>query len=103
MKLTIRRGGGFAGIVTQTELDTQALPKPAAEKFAGEVARANLAGQDETPPGRRWPDAQLYEISLEESAESVSVFYTDENLPEEIRQLVEWVDGRPERVESIEH
>lgn len=102
MKLTIRRGGGFAGITTQTELDAQALPTPAAEAFAGEVARANLQVQPESPPARSWPDAQLYEISLEETEAPVSVHYTDENLPENVRQLVAWVDGRPERVESIE-
>lgn len=104
MKLTIRRGGGLAGVVAQTELDAQTLPKPAAEAFAGEVARAKLDAQPTSapPPASRWPDAQLYEISLEQAGQPVSVYYTDETLPEPVRELVAWVDGRPERVESIE-
>ncbi|MHA7270927.1 protealysin inhibitor emfourin [Arthrobacter sp. HLT1-20] len=102
MKLTIRRGGGLAGMVTRTELDGQALPKTAAEDFAGVVARANLALQPATPPARNWPDALLYDISLEQTGPPVSVHYTDETLPETVRQLLAWVDGRPERVESIE-
>lgn len=101
MKLTIRRGGGLAGVVSQTELDAETLPHTAAEAFAGAVARANLAGQPVPAPARDWPDAQLYEISLEGNEAPVSVFYTDENLPETVRTLMAWVDGRPERVESI--
>ncbi|MFQ4147723.1 protealysin inhibitor emfourin [Arthrobacter sp. LAPM80] len=102
MKLTIRRGGGIAGMVTQTELDAQTLPEPAARDFAGAVARAHLALQAAEPPARNWPDALLYDIALEETGAPVSVHYTDATLPEDVRLLVAWVDGRPERVESIE-
>lgn len=106
MKLTIRRGGGLAGMVTQTELDAQALPKPAAQDFAGAVARAHLATPlavpPAAPPASNWPDALLYDISLQETGPPVSVRYTDETLPESVRKLVAWVDGRPERVESID-
>lgn len=102
MKLTIRRGGGLAGMVAQTELDDRSLPKTDAEAFAGEVARANLHEQPEPPAARPWPDAQLYEILLEAAGPPISLHYTDETLPESVRLLVAWVDGRPERVESIE-
>lgn len=102
MKLTIRRGGGIAGIVAQTELDAQVLPEPAAQAFAGEIARANLHDQIAEPPAKQWPDGQLYEISLKEAGPPVTCFYTDESLPENVRLLLAWVDGRPERIESIE-
>ncbi len=102
MKLTIRRGGGIAGIVAQTELDAQVLPEPAAQAFAGEIARANLHDQVAEPPATQWPDGQLYEISLKEAGPPVTCFYTDESLPENVRLLLAWVDGRPERIESIE-
>ena len=68
----------------------------------GKWRARTLREQPESPPGRSWPDAQLYEISLEETEATVNVFYTDENLPENVRQLMAWVDGRPERIESIE-
>ncbi|WP_287929683.1 protealysin inhibitor emfourin [Arthrobacter sp.] len=102
MKLTIRRGGGLAGMVAQTELDASSLPKPDAETFAWEIDRAGLREQPVPPPSSRWPDAQLYEISLEEAGPPVSVHYTDANLPEGVRLLLAWVDQRPERVESLE-
>ena len=102
MKVTIVRGGGIAGIVARTELDAGRLPKAAAKTLADELARANLAALPEPPAARQWPDAQLYEISVENAEESVKARFTDEALPENVRLLMAWVDSRPERVDSIE-
>ena len=102
MKLTIRRGGGIAGIVARTELDQNALPKTEADTFAGEVARARIREQHDLPAATPWPDSQLYEISLEGSGPPVNVHFTDETLPEDVSRLLAWVDARPERIESIE-
>ncbi len=102
MRLIILRGGGLAGIVARTELDAQALPKSEAKTFASEIARANLDEQLPPPPVSPAPDSQLYEINLERTRSSISVRYTEQSLPEEVRLLVAWVDSRPERVESIE-
>lgn len=105
MKLTVLRGGGIAGIVARTELDAGALPPPDADAFAGAVARAGLPDlqepQEQAPPTAR-PDAQLYEICLEGAGQSAFLRCTEESLPENVRQLLAWVDSRPERVESIE-
>ncbi|MDJ0355277.1 protealysin inhibitor emfourin [Paenarthrobacter sp. PH39-S1] len=102
MKLTVRRGGGIAGITARTELDADALPPAAAEAFAGEISHAGMRELNDPPTTRQRPDSQLYEISLEEAGQPFSVHYTDESLPEDVRRLLAWVDGRPERVESIE-
>ncbi len=102
MKLIIIRAGGIAGITARTELDAQALPKPAAKAFAGEVARANLDEPCPPPPEHPRPDTQLYEINLERSGPTITARYTDDSMPEHVRLLVAWVDGRPEKVESIE-
>ncbi len=102
MKLTVRRGGGIAGIVARTELDADALPSPDAETFTAEVNRAGMRERPDPPASSRRPDSQLYEISLEETAQPFSLHYTDESLPEDVRRLLAWVDGRPERIESIE-
>jgi hypothetical protein len=102
VNLTIRRGGGIAGILARTDLDTNNLPLPDAETFAAKMDRSGLRDQEEPPaPGRR-PDAQLYEIGWKESGRQYSRRYSEESLPEGVRQLLAWVDGRPERVESIE-
>ncbi|WP_449372050.1 protealysin inhibitor emfourin [Arthrobacter psychrolactophilus] len=102
MRVTILRGGGLPGIVARTELDAAALPKSAARAFASEVARANLGECPAPPTANPWPDAQLYELRVEESGPTINVRYTEQSLPERVRLLVAWVDGRPERVESIE-
>ena len=102
MKLTIIRAGGIAGIVARTELDAQALPEPAAKVFAGEVARADLGSLPDPADARRWPDSQLYEISVEGTESYFKFRCTDDSMPENVRLLVAWVDSRPERVESIE-
>jgi hypothetical protein len=102
MRLIILRGGGLAGIVARTELDTHALPKSEAKAFVSEVARANLDDQPPPAPASPRPDSQLYEINLERTGLTITVRYTEQSLPEEVRLLVAWVDARPERVESIE-
>ncbi|BCW71005.1 protealysin inhibitor emfourin [Arthrobacter sp. NicSoilB8] len=102
MKLTIRRGGGIAGIVARTELDASDLPPPDAEMFAAHMNRSGLREPGEPPAAVRRPDDQLYEVSWEESGRQDSRRYSEASLPEGVRQLLAWVDGRPERVESIE-
>ncbi|AXJ10926.1 protealysin inhibitor emfourin [Arthrobacter sp. PM3] len=102
MKLTIRRGGGIAGIVARTELDTSDLPPPAAETFAAYMDQSGLRAPGEPPAAERRPDDQLYDLSWEESGHTGSRRFSESNLPEGVRQLVAWVDGRPERTESIE-
>ena len=102
VKVTIVRGGGIAGIVARTELDAGRLPKAAAKTVADELARASLRYLPEPAAARKLPDAQLYEISVENAEESVRARFTDEALPENVRLLMAWVDSRPERVDSIE-
>lgn len=102
MKLTIRRGGGIAGLVARTELDASDLPPPAAEMFAAHMDRSGLRTSGEPPAAVRRPDDQLYDLSWEEAGHTGSRRFSESNLPEGVRQLLAWVDGRPERIESIE-
>jgi len=102
VKVVIVRGGGLAGLTARTELDSGALPKSAAKTLAGELARAELDDVPEPAATRRWPDSQLYEISVESHERSFTVHFTDESLPENVRLFMAWIDSRPEKVESIE-
>lgn len=102
MNLTIRRGGGIAGILARTELNTGDLPLPDAETFAAHMDRSGLREPAEPPAAGLRPDAQLYEISWEESGRQYSRRYSEDSLPEGVRQLLAWVDGRSERTESLE-
>lgn len=102
MKLTVRRGGGIAGIVARTELETAALPQQDADEFAAKIDESGLNELEEPQPTRRMPDAQLYDITWEQAGKQRSLHFTEESLPEGVRDLLGWVDGRTERVESVE-
>ncbi|TDW29985.1 protealysin inhibitor emfourin [Cryobacterium psychrophilum] len=102
MKLCVRRGGGFAGMVARTDLDSAVLPPADATTLAAEIDRAGLRNLTEPRANRTWPDAQLYDISLVDGKREYHYRCTDATIPEGVRELLAWVDERPERVESIE-
>jgi hypothetical protein len=103
VKVTIVRGGGVAGFVTRTELNTDALSRQDAEALAHEVAKAGIQDLREPPAmGSRHPDSLLYEIVLEDDGDRRTLRFSEETLPEEVRSLVAWIDSRPERTDSVE-
>ncbi|KGJ72219.1 hypothetical protein GY21_16815 [Cryobacterium roopkundense] len=102
MRLSVRRGGGFAGIVARTDLDADTLSQADAAALAAEVDRAGLRSLTDPPGGRTWPDSLLYDISLTDDSLEFHYHCSEESLPEGVRTLLAWVDARPERVESIE-
>lgn len=89
-------------MVARTELDAQALAEPVAQDFLARVERAELGEAPAPPPARRWPDAQSYQLCVEKAGAAVNCRYTEENLPENVRLLLAWVDQRPERIQSVE-
>jgi len=100
MKVTIVRGGGVGGMTTRTQLESDALPAADAQTLSSHVQGAAL--QTGAAPGTRSPDALLYEISVNDAGNDVTQRFTEDTLPEGVRQLVQWVDSRPERTDSIE-
>jgi hypothetical protein len=103
VKVTIVRGGGIGGISTRTELDDDGLPDDDARRmFADVFGRAKSRARSPEPPGRPAPDQTLYEVQLDDGDDEVKARFDDQNLPEEVRHLVEWVDARPERRHRIE-
>jgi hypothetical protein len=100
MKVSIVRGGGVGGMATRTLLDSEALPAADAATLSTHVQGAEL-GQAPAP-ATRIPDDQSYEISVDDGGNQVAQRYTDSNLPDGARRLVEWVDSRPERSFSLE-
>jgi len=106
MKLEIVRAGGLAGVATRTELDADALDAEAAASFAGRVRESGLLARPPQPPERgaapRHPDELLYELTAQEQGHAHTQRYAEAELPEDVRELIAWVDGRPERSEAIE-
>ncbi|KFF58954.1 hypothetical protein JF66_14745 [Cryobacterium sp. MLB-32] len=102
MRLSVRRGGGFAGMVTRTDLDAESLTPTDAAALAAEVDRAALRTLSDPTGTRTWPDSLLYDISLTDDSQEFRYHCNEESLPEGVRQLLAWVDARPERIDSIE-
>jgi len=101
VRVTIIRGGGLAGIATRTELDDADLSGDDARAFADVVERAKPHVREPVPKGHPAPDQTLYDVRLDDGDEAQGRF-DDETLPEEVRQLVAWVDSRPERKHRID-
>jgi hypothetical protein len=102
MKVTIVRGGGIGGMTTRTTLESGTLPAAEAQALTSRVRGAAL--HEERPPesSPRTPDDLLYEIAVDDAGHQVAQRFTDAAMPDEVRRLVEWVDARPERADSIE-
>ena len=87
-------------MATRTLLDSDALPAADVQALSAHVQAAAL--QAGGAPAPATPDEQQYEISVDDGGNQVTQRYTDSTLPEGARQLVEWVDSRPERSFSLE-
>jgi hypothetical protein len=102
MKLSIKRGGGLAGITTRTELESAALPPADARALDEKVSESGLMSMPpEPPPSPSHPDEQLYEVSVDREGGSHTVRLPEGALPDEVRSLIEWADSRPERQQRI--
>jgi Emfourin len=102
MKVTVVRGGGIAGMTTRTQLDSDALPQTEARTLSSYVQNAALE-EAKTPPSKSGgPDELLYEVSVDDAGAQVTQRFTEANLPDDVRRLVQWIDARPERSHRIE-
>lgn len=90
----------MAGFVTRTGLDSDALPADAAQALA-EIAERALAAPA-APAGERLPDELLYTIEIGDGDRTRSLRFSEQTLPEEMRELIAWVDSRPERADTVE-
>jgi hypothetical protein len=95
MKISVVRGGGLAGVARQTTLDDADLPPDAAAELREKAAAARGVEPIASAPPPT-PGETLYEVTLSDGEERTARF-RDMNLPDPVRQLVEWVDGRPEQ------
>jgi len=88
-------------MATRTLLDSDALPAADAQTLSSHVQAADLPAAGAPAPAPQ-PDELHYEISVDDAGHQVTQRYTDATLPEGVRQLVAWVDNRPERSFTLE-
>jgi hypothetical protein len=101
MRLEIVRGGGLAGLVSRTELDSADLPEADARRLADLCRAAELEPLD-TPPAAGAADTLLYEVTLEDAGGGRRTGrFTDATLPPSTQELLSFVDERPERTTRV--
>jgi hypothetical protein len=101
MKVSVLRGGGIGGMLTRTEVGTDALPRGDAEALERCVHEAGLT-KAEGGSGPAHPDELSYEITVEEGGRRRTTRVSENEMPEAARKLIEWVDSRPERDVRVE-
>lgn len=101
MKVSVVRGGGIAGLSTRTELDARDLAPEDARRLRVLVSGAALSEEPRDAGGQPWPDQMSYELVVVDDVE-VRARFTDQNLPDGTRLLIEWIDSRPERTHRPE-
>ncbi len=100
MRVSVVRGGGLAGISTRTELARSSLPAADAATLDGLVEGAGL--RDAAPASSRpQPDQTLYEVEVSDDHGAARARFSDDDLPEGTRRLIEWIDSRSEKSHRI--
>jgi emfourin len=97
--VTIVRGGGLAGLLRRTELDSAALPPDAVAELSRLVARLSPRPRRVEAVGT---DELRYELTVEVDGTTSTVRATDQSLSEPERLLIAFVDSREERVDSLD-
>ena len=95
MKVTVVRGGGLAGIVTETEVDSDQLTSEDADALEAQVNDAGFSSlsDDESPPSH--PDEVSYRVTVDDGSRSQSVTLRESTLPDAVRSLIAWIDAIP--------
>ncbi len=103
MKLSVTRGGGLPGLVTRTELASDALPAERAQELRAKVDQAGLLGTaGSPPPPSAYPDELAYQLEVQDDDGATHTYHaTESTLPEPVRKLIAWVDSAPEKAQSV--
>jgi hypothetical protein len=102
MKVAIVRGGGVAGLTSRTRLAADALPDDDARQLGERVRESQLLAKSEAqaqPP--RHADQMMYSVTVDDGERERTHRFSEEDLPEEVRSLIEWVDAHPEREHEV--
>jgi hypothetical protein len=97
MRITFERSGGFHPPAMRRRwfVDSESLTTQGAQELEHLVAAADLThlSQLRTPPQPR-PDMFYYRIDLEDGAQKHSLRISDIEMPERVRQLLNWLKAK---------
>ncbi len=108
MKVSVVRGGGLAGVVTTTVVESESLPEDQVDELRTKVEQSELselAGREPEPADRdqrsAGADQLSYAVTVEDHRGARTVRLREDALPSGIRSLVAWIDSAPGREERI--
>ncbi|WP_086669197.1 protealysin inhibitor emfourin [Lentzea kentuckyensis] len=104
--MTVVRGGGLAGLVSSTAVDTSTLALADARALRARVRAASLTCADadagaDAGAGAPQPDREIVEIIVEDDEGTVTALVNADHLSPDIRELIEWVESAPGRTEQL--
>jgi hypothetical protein len=95
MKVTVTQTGGVLGFPRRVQLDSDAL----SGSDALELARRARAVEPATAPPRSYPGELGYSVRVEGGDHPpVEAGYVDSSMPDQVRDLVAWVEDHPKQV-----
>jgi hypothetical protein len=101
MKISVTRGGGFAGLVTTRTVTSESLSPDDANTLRKKVEEAfrlsaSLGSQ------KKLPDSYDYAVTVEDDeGHKRTLALSEENLSEPIWALISWIDALPAVDETI--
>jgi len=102
MKVSIVRGGGVAGLVTVTTVDSASLAPDDEAELRARVERAGLAGAPERREGTgERPDRFDYELTVEDGGHMLTTRAREGDLSGALRALISYVTSLPGRQEQV--
>lgn len=90
MIIRYERSGGFAGITTTAEVDSESLSAKEAKELKGLVEKALPTDQPKKKKATM-PDQFEYEFVIEDSGKPRKYLITDESLTDDMRALSKWL------------
>ena len=100
--MTVVRGGGLAGLVSSTAVDTSTLALADARALRARVRAASLTDTDaNADAGAPQPDREIVEIIVEDDEGTVTALVNADHLSPDVRELIEWVESAPGRTEQL--
>ena len=90
MKISFVQSGGFMGMLTGCELDTEGLAPDTAQELE-QIANASGISTSGTFFSESSRDLYQYDITIEDGDSAISVIYDDATLPASAQSLVDYL------------
>ncbi|MBE9012332.1 hypothetical protein IQ250_19220 [Pseudanabaenaceae cyanobacterium LEGE 13415] len=94
ISVTLEQSGGFAGLMLTKTVNTQTLSPAEAQQLEALVEESNFFQLSSIEEASPQPDRFGYTLSVEVDGRSHSVQFSETNMPEKVRSLVEWIQTR---------